>query len=252
LLRILTFITLVFLSSEFANAQKKGDFFIGPLIGINLITSSGDGIDSVNQEFDNLGEIYNSMDGITFSGGISNRQLPILGFFIDYYFLNNIAFYSSFSYSQKGFTINEKSSITIGYDYEANSSIKVNLNYVTLPLLIKYHSKNGIQIFGGISLNYCESDRVISQINETYEVLDTISGNIVSVNTSSNNRDDYADFFNNSHATRLITGYQLGISYRLHRFNFSLRLENNDSFGKIYNTKNNYNQAVQFCTEIIF
>ena len=119
-------------------------------------------------------------------------------------------------------------------------------------LLIKYHIKNGVQIFGGVSLNYCESDRVISNIEETYEVLDTISGNIVSVNTSSNNKEDYADFFNNTDAKKLIAGFQIGIAYKIDKFNFSLRLDNNDSFGRIYNTKNNYNQAVQLCTEIIF
>ena len=251
MLRNLVFIILILLSSSFAAAQKKGDFVIGPLIGINIINSSGNGIDSINQEYDNLSQIYNSIDGITFSGSTSNRQLLNLGFFIDYYFLNNISFYTSISYSQKGFSINETTTITTGYDYESNSSIKVNLNYASLPLLIKYHIKNGVQIFGGVSLNYCESDRVISNIEETYEVLDSISGNIVSVNTNSNNKEDYADFFK-SDVKKLIAGFQIGIAYKINRFNFSLRLDNNDSFGRIYNNKNNYNQAVQLCTEIIF
>jgi len=236
---------------KFFNAQNQGDFFIGPLFGINFVSSGGSGIDSINQYYLYKSQEYVDFDGVNGSGGIENRNLLNFGLFIDYYFLNNIAFYSSLSYSQKGFIINEETSITTGYNYQIDLERKINLNYITLPLLIKYHFKNGIQLFGGYSLNYCEYDAVISQTTENYETLDTISGNIVTIIENSSSRDDYADSFG-SDANTLTTGYQIGISYALKRFNFSFRIDNTSSFGKINDSKNNYNRTLQFCTGVNF
>ena len=232
-------------------AQEQGDFFIGPLFGINFVSSGGSGIDSVNQYYLDKSKVYVDFDGVNYSGGSQNRNLLNFGLFIDYYFLNNIAFYSSLSYSQKGFIINEVISITTGNDYQFEEEKKINLNYVTLPLLIKHNFQNGIQLFGGYSLNYCEYDAVKSQTTLNYESLDTISGNIINISDNSSYREDYADSFG-SDANTLTTGYQFGISYALKRFNFSFRIDNTSSFGKINDNKNNYNRTLQFCIGVNF
>tara|TARA_B110000003_G_C16523041_1_gene485827 strand:- start:237 stop:1001 length:765 start_codon:yes stop_codon:yes gene_type:complete len=250
-IRSLFFILLLFFTYFKINGQQKGDFNIGPLFGVNLNIPSGEGIDSLLILYQNTSEYYDDIDGVSFNSNITNRYQSNIGIFFEYYFLENIALYSSISYSQKGFIIKEKTIIDIGLYTKQDSLSKINLNYINLPFLLKYHFKNKIQIFGGISLNYCESDRVYSNSNLTYQILDS-EGNTNTINEESNSRIEFSKFFNTRPPNQMLYGYQVGIAFELMKFNFSLRFDNSTSFGKLLNYNKNYINTIIFYTALSF
>jgi len=248
-------IILFFVIGFFSNislSQNKGDFNITPLIGINYITVVGDGIDSLNQQIKEQAELYNAIEGINSSGGIYSKIGLNAGFFLDYYFKNNIAFCTGLFYSQKGFVVKNSFDLTIGYDYQINEEKKVNLDYLDFPLLFKYHFNSGIEISGGLLLSFLISDRVLIESTETYETTDSISGNIITVTEYNSDREDYDDVIDDREANLLLTGFQIGVSYTLKRLNFSFNLHKNSSFGKIVDMKNNQNINLQFCAGYSF
>ena len=233
-------------------AQNKGDFIIGPVFGINYATAVGDGIDSLNQQMRGQAELYNIIDGVSISGEISSRTGFNAGFFLDYYFINNIAFCTGLSYSQKGYVVKNSFDLTIGYDYTFDEVRKVNLNYLDFPLLLKYHFNNGIEFSGGLLLSFLESDKVLIESTEIYQTNDSISGNIITITEHTSDREDYNDIVDDNEANALVYGLQLGLSYTIKRLNFSLKFNKNSSFGKIVDMKNNQNINLQFCTGYSF
>lgn len=248
-------IILFFVIGFFSNislSQNKGDFNITPLIGINYITVVGDGIDSLNQQIKEQAELYNPIEGISSSGGIYSKIGLNAGFFLDYYFKDNIAFCSGLFYSQKGFVVKNSFELTIGYDYQIKEEKKVNLDYLDFPFLLKYHFNSGIELSGGLLLSFLISDRVLIESTETYETTDSISGNIITVTEYNSDREDYDDVIDDREANLLLTGFQIGVSYTLKRLNFSFNLHKNSSFGKIVDMKNNQNINLQFCAGYSF
>ena len=233
-------------------AQNKGDFTIGPVFGINYVTVVGDGIDSLNQQIKALNEPYNSIEGINSEGGIYSRTGFNAGFSLDYYFIDNVAFCTGLSYSQKGFIEKNALEITIGLDYKKEDEKRINLNYFDFPLLLKYHLNNGIEFSGGLLLSFLESDKVLIESTEIYQANDSISGNIITITEHNNEKDDYDDVIDSNDPNALVYGLQLGISYTIKRLNFSLKSNKNSSFGKIVDMKNNQNINLQFCAGYSF
>ena len=233
-------------------AQNKGNFTIGPLFGINYVTVVGDGIDSLNQQINALNEPYNSIEGINSEGGLYSKIGFNVGFSLDYYFIDNIAFCTGLSYSQKGFIEKNSLEITIGLDYKKEEEKRVNLNYFDFPLLLKYHFNNGIELSGGLLLSFLESDKVLIQSTETYQTNDSISGNIITITENTSDRKDYDDIVDDNEANALLTGFQIGVSYRIKRLNFSLILNRNNRFGVVAGKTKNSNVAFQFCTRVNF
>ena len=246
------FLLLISILPILTIAQNKGDFIIGPVFGINYATAVGDGIDSLNQQMRGQAELYNIIDGVSISGEISSRTGFNAGFFLDYYFINNIAFCTGLSYSQKGYVVKNSLELTIGYDYTFDEVRKVNLNYLDFPLLLKYHFNNGIEFSGGLLLSFLESDKVLIKSTEIYQTNDSISGNIITITEHTSDKEDYDDIVDDNEANALVYGLQLGFSYAINRLNFSLKFNKNSSFGKIVDMKNNQNINLQFCTGYSF
>ena len=233
-------------------AQNKGNFTIGPLFGINYVTVVGDGIDSLNQQIKASNEPYNSIEGINSEGGLYSRIGFSAGFSLDYYFIKNVAFCTGLSYSQKGYIEKNALEITIGLDYKKEEEKRVNLNYFDFPLLLKYHFNNGIVLSGGLLLSFLESDKVLIESNVTYQTNDSISGNIITITENTSDRKDYDDIVDDNEANALLTGFQIGVSYRIKRLNFSLILNRNNRFGVVAGKTKNSNVAFQFCTRVNF
>ena len=241
-------IILLFAIGFFSNiciAQNQGDFNITPIIGINYITVGGDGIDSLNQEIKKDTQQYNSIEGISSSGGIYSKIGLNAGFFLDYYFRNNVAFCSGLFYSQKGFILMNSFDLTIGYDYQIKEQIKVNLNYLDFPLLLKYHFNSDIELSAGLLLSFLVSDRVLIESIKTYETADSISGNIITLTEHNSDREDYDNIIDDNEANSLLTGFQIGVSYTFKRLNLSLNLHKNSSFGNIVGIDKNQNIVSQ-------
>ena len=233
-------------------AQNKGDFTIGPIFGVNYVTVVGDGIDSLNQQIKALNEPYNSIEGINSEGGLYSKIGFNAGFSLDYYFIDNVAFCTGLSYSQKGFIEKNALEITIGLDYKKEEEKRINLNYFDFPLLLKYHLNNGIELSGGLLLSFLESDKVLIESTETYQTNDSISGNIITITEYTSDRKDYDDIADDNEANALLTGFQIGASYTIKRLNFSLNLNRNNRFGAVAGKSKNSNVALQFCTRVNF
>jgi len=233
-------------------AQNKGDFTIGPIFGINYVTVVGDGIDSLNQQIKALNEPYNSIEGINSYGGLYSKIGFNAGFSLDYYFIDNVAFCTGLSYSQKGFIEKNALEITIGLDYKKEEEKRINLNYFDFPLLLKYHLNNGIELSGGLLLSFLESDKVLIESTETYQTNDSISGNIITITEYISDRKDYDDVVDDNEANALLTGFQIGVSYTIKRLNFSLNLNRNNRFGVVAGKSKNSNVVFQFCTRVNF
>ena len=229
-----------------------GDFSIGPVFGINYVTVVGDGIDSLNQQIKALNEPYNSIEGINRSGGLYSKIGFNAGFSFDYYFIDNVAFCTGLSYSQKGFIEKNALEITIGLDYKKEEEKRINLNYFDFPLLLKYHLNNGIELSGGLLLSFLESDKVLIESTEIYQTNDSISGNIITITDHKSDRKDYDDIVDDNEANALLTGFQIGVSYTIKRLNFSLNLNKNNRFGVVAGKSKNSNVVFQFCTRVNF
>ena len=233
-------------------AQNKGDFSLGPVFGVNYVTTIGNGIDSIKQQIKDNIEYYEAFDGVSSSGKIYAKTGFNAGFFLDYYFIDNIAFCTNLLYSQKGYVVKTSIESSIGYDYKIKEEIKVNLNYLDFPLLLKYHFKNGIELSGGLLLSFLVSDKVITEATEIYETIDSVSGNIVTVTEHTTEKDDYDDVIDNNDPNALLTGFQIGISYAIKRFNILIKINKNSSFGDIQNIGNNKNITLQFQLGYVF
>ena len=224
---------------------------MGPILGINYVTATGDGMDAIKQQIKDDIEYYEAFDGVNSSGGVHARTGFNAGFFLNYYFIDNIAFCTGLSYSQKGYVVKNSFELTTGYDYKIEEEIKVNLNYLDFPLLLKYHFKNGIELSGGLLLSFLESDKVITEASEIYETKDNISGNMITVNEHTTEKDDY-DVIDNNDPNALLTGFQFGVSYTIRKINFSIKINRNSSFGDIQNIGNNQNITLQFQLGYVF
>ena len=233
-------------------AQNKGDFTIGPIFGVNYVTVVGDGIDSLNQQIKALNEPYNSIEGINSEGGLYSKIGFNAGFSLDYYFIDNVAFCTGLSYSQKGFIEKNALEITIGLDYKKEEEKRINLNYFDFPLLLKYRLNNGIELSGGLLLSFLESDKVLIESTETYQTNDSLSGNIITITEHTSDRKDYDDIVDDNEANALLTGFQIGFSYTIKRLNFSLNLNRNNRFGVVAGKSKNSNVVFQFCTRVNF
>lgn len=133
----------------------------------------------------------------------------------------------------------------IGLDYKIEEKMSVNLNYLDYPILIKYHLKNGIELSGGVLLSFMLSDNIVTQTTEVYERYDSL-GNITKITSNITDKTYYNKKVDDKNPNNLLSGFQIGISYTIKRFDLRLLLNKNTSFGNIQNISNNKNITFQF------
>lgn len=233
-------------------AQNKGQFIIGPVLGINYATVFGDGIDSLNQRYASEQDQYTSIPGISSDGAIYSRIGLNAGFSLEYYFIDNIAFSTGLLYSQKGFIEHNSLEINTGLDFKQDERKKINLNYFDLPLLVAYQLKHGIKLSGGLILSFLVSDKVLIELTEIYQINDSLSGNIITITEHTSDQKDYDDVVDNNDPNALLTGIQIGASYTIKRLNFSINLNRNNRFGHVAGKNKNNHLVFQFCTRLYF
>ena len=167
-------------------------------------------------------------------------------------FVDKIAFSTGVSYSQRGYVIQNSWEYTTGLDFKHDQETRVNINYFDWPLLLRYHFTNGFELSGGLLFAFMESNKVITETTQIFETTDSISGNVITVTEYNDDRDDYDDIISNNPPNKLISGFQVGISFVLKRVDISFKYNKTSSFGKIGDQKNNRNITWQLCTGIHF
>jgi len=179
-------------------------------------------------------------------GDIFSKKGFNVGFFINYYLLNNLAFNTNLTLSQKGFNIKKSFELTAGFDYQITEKTKINLNYIDFPLLLKYHIGKDFEISSGLLLSCLISDKVATESTEIYETSDSLYGNPITIIEYTLIEESYNKKFDLREPNKILTGFMFSISYVMNRINLALNIHSNSSFGYIYNLGNNKNISLQF------
>ena len=120
--------------------------------------------------------------------------------------------------------------------------ISTNLNYIDIPIGVKYATYEGFELSGGFILSFLASDNV----NTDYD------------NDQSNSSDpfddidDYEDMWGED-PEDFLTGFQLGVGYTFNeKFNISFKLQKTGEFGEIGDKDENKNLTLQLSTGLYF
>ena len=155
------------------SAQKKGDIKFGIFTGANYAMPFGDDMEDLKEELeDQIEDVEQNGDA---SGGVYGKLGFHLGFGMDYYIKDNLAISSNLSYSEKGFStrletetendqyvdfypnppsIGPVTSEIITLSQSTKAEMDVYLDYLDLPIGVKFQTDNGVTIFGGLLFSF--------------------------------------------------------------------------------------------------
>ena len=253
-----------------AQYGRGGDVKFGIVGGLNVAYPVGDDMEDFIDDFDDQIDYIDDQSGTDAKGGIKPRIGMHLGFSVDFPIADNLYIASGAIYSQKGFVVKQEIKQDgysggfvytgpgngypyysgYGYGYFTGSSysgttkmkISTNLNYIDIPIGVKYATYEGFELSGGFILSFLASDNV----NTDYD------------NDQSNSSDpfddidDYEDMWGED-PEDFLTGFQLGVGYTFNeKFNISFKLQKTGEFGEIDDEDENKNLTLQLSTGLYF
>jgi hypothetical protein len=273
--KLITFLFTVMLTISLS-AQ---DVRFGIVGGLNVAYPVGNDMEDAIEDFDDYIDYADDQSGVDAEGGIKPRIGMHLGFSVDFPIADNLYIGSGLIYSQKGFVQkmdykNDGYSNTnfvytgnsfdnyygypyYGYGYMNTTSgssssidrrVAVQLNYIDLPIGVKYATDEGFELSGGIIVSILASDNVKAEIdvdgtgNDSYyeEYFEDEIGN------------DYEDLFDDD-PRGFLTGLQLGVGYTFNeKFNVSFKVQKTGNFGEIDDEDDNQNLTLQLSTGLYF
>ncbi len=247
--RILSIILITLLSFSVSAQIGEGDKRFSFVGGLNISYLNGDDGEDVVDDFEDMIDDYDDQAGVSAEGGIKPRIGMHLGFGYDYFIADNIAINSGLIYSMKGFRIKQDISGTTtsgSYPFyytnsiDSESDIKINLNYIDIPIGVKYVTDEGFELSVGVVISMLASDKV------DYDVDDSNSYYY----NSQDEPEDYEDMFGEDPEGRVM-GYHLGVGYHFNeKFSVSFKLQQGGEFGEIAGDDENKNMTLQFSTGI--
>ena len=131
-------------------------------------------------------------------------------------------------------------------DVEQKVSLATQLNYIDIPIGVKYATDEGFELSGGFIVSVLASDNVEGEIdydgpgNDSYyeDYFDDI--------------DDYEDAWDDD-PKGFLTGLQLGVGYTFNeKFNISVKVQKTGNFGEINDDNDNQNLTLQLSTGLYF
>lgn len=261
LIAILCAVTLTFSLS----AQRQGDVKIGMIAGANYAIPVGSDMEDAKDDFEDYIDYVDDQPGGDASGGIKPRLGFHLGMSFDYYLADNIALATGLSYSQKGFRIVAESSLKRDqYWYNWNTGASgfaqiedesyqktvTKLDYLDLPITVKYQTDEGFNIFGGLMIAFLIGDEVKAEYDNKDESVDNY-GNVYTYSDDDTDTDDFEDFWGEDPEGTL-TGFMFGIGYSTDTYNIAFKLNKTSNFGELGNEDDNQNMTLQLSTGIYF
>ena len=266
--KIFTILCAVLLTfSLSAQYGRGGDVKFGIVGGLNIAYPVGDDMEDLIDDFDDMIDYNDDQSGVDAGGGVKPRIGIHFGFSVDFPIADNLYIASGAIYSQKGFVVkseiesdgssgyfnytgNSFDTYYSGYGYgyftgESTSSktktkISTNLNYIDIPIGVKYATDEGFELSGGLILSFLASDNVNYDYddNSSYDPGDDI--------------DDYEDMWGED-PEDFLTGFQIGVGYTFNeKFNISFKLQKTGEFGEINNEDENKNLTLQLSTGLYF
>ena len=209
--------------------------------GVNYAIPMGEGVDDLKDDIEDDIEDYEDDDRYDMDiakGGVYGRTGFHLGLSVDYALSDLLGVYSSLSYSQKGWTESTHYEGTYEEDYYYSGPIdfmtinemKVNLNYLDLPIGMRYKISENVHVFGGLLVSFLLSDDDNVEYEYEYEYDGSSYGD--------DDEEDFEDYFGEDPEKRL-SGIQLGIDYIKGNKSISLKMNKNSSFGEVNYSDNN-------------
>ena len=232
-------------------SQDGGDFRFGVSTGLNFALPVGEDIDDWKNAIDDYVDYYDDYDQ-DYEESLKPRVGLNLGITMDYFLADNFSLSTGISYSQKGFVWKQNSEREFSdydynnYEYESEEAtldqkVKVNLNYLDIPITLRFASDDGFEIFGGVVLGLLMSDKVnasasydgsIDYWEEYYEDF-------------GDDMEDYKDAFGEK-PEGTVTGLTFGLGYTIdEQINISLSGQQTSSFGETPYGDDNHNLTIQ-------
>ena len=235
------------------------DVKFGIVGGLNIAYPVGNDMEDYIEDVDDQIDYYDDQSGIDAEGGIKPRIGIHLGFSVDFPIADNLYIGSGLIYSQKGFVIkNELKGEQIYYngnypynnysyvDVERKSRVDIQLNYIDIPIGVKYATDDGFELSGGFIVSILASDNVKVEID--YDG----PGYSSDYEDYYDDVDDYDDLFDEDPES-MLTGLQIGVGYTFNeKFNISFKLQKTGNFGEINNDDDNQNLTLQLSTGLYF
>ena len=266
--KLFTILCAVILTFSLAAQDVK----FGIVGGLNIAYPVGDDMEDFIEEVEDEIDYADDLTGVDAEGGVKPRIGMHLGFSVDFPIADYLYISSGAIYSQKGFVVKQEieqdgssgyfyytgnnwDTYYPGYGYgyftgsnsASKTKIKVstNLNYIDIPIGIKYATDEGFELSGGFILSFLASDNVNADYDNdnnssyySYDPFDDI--------------DDYEDMWGED-PEDFLTGFQLGVGYTFNeKFNISFKLQKTGEFGEINDEDENKNLTLQLSTGLYF
>jgi hypothetical protein len=245
----ITYLIFVSLLSFNISAQTSaGDSRFGFVAGVNASYLNGDDGEDYVDDLDDAIDYLDDQQGVDAEGGIKPRIGMNIGFTYDNFVADNIALNTGFIYSMKGFVAKQevKGNQTYNnYTYntvDIESKIAVQLDYIDIPIGLKYATDEGFEITGGLVLSILANDKI------DYDVDD------ISYYAYNNNDEpeDFEDLYDED-PEKTIIGLNIGVGYTFNeKFNVSFKLQQGGELGEIGNEDENKNLILQLSAGVYF
>jgi hypothetical protein len=232
------------------SAQRQGDTKFGLVAGMNAAYPVGDDMeDFIDDWEDEYIDDYDDMEQFDTEGGVNPRIGMHLGASFDYFLADNVALSSGIIYSQKGYVMRQKTERDdYLVDYSQDIRLATQLDYIDIPIGIKYVTDEGFEISGGLIVSILASDKV----NGSYEYEEDGTQNDDYYDDYFDDIDDYEDMWDEDPEERL-TGFQAAVGYTFNeKFTISFKIQKTSNFGDNDYGDDNQNLTLQLSTGFSF
>lgn len=246
----------------FNSSAQFDDIKFGFIGGVNATYLVGDDGEDIVEDYDDYVDYIDDQSGSDAEGGIVPRIGMHLGLTLDYPLdigMGNLSLSSGLIYSQRGFALDldvdrDAYDIYSGWgpsgpyyttvpSQSVETHLSINLNYVDIPLSVKYHADGGFHLSAGVMISKLVSDVVTMKADG--DDANDIEDNFDDV-------DDYEDYFDED-PEETLNGMHVGVGYTFNeKFTLLLNIQKTGEFGDIGNDDENENLTFQLSTGISF
>jgi hypothetical protein len=215
--------------------------------GVNYSNPFGEGIEYIKEYYELLEE-NSPLQGSPNTAVVNGRIGLNIGLNIDYNIIENLSLSSGLSYSEKGMNMKSEmfnldwltdntGQIVGEFIIKGNTSVNTKMNYINVPILIKYNTTKGFYIGGGLNISFLINESV-NLISSSVVIDDTSNtGDISDIENYmlQNNIDidsDWDSYFGYKDPEGMVIGTQLVLGYNINRYDLSFRINSSGNFAK--------------------
>ena len=253
-IKILLFSLLLCFSASAQSSLRPIQFSL--IGGLNFAFPVGDDMDDLKDAFDDYED--NDYNGQDYDAAVLPRIGVNFGFGLDYFLSDQLSINSGLRFSQKGFKTcieveRDAYQIYQGYPnygyttvpgYEASQKLSVNLNYIDLPIGLKFNNNDNFDLFGGLMYSFLVSEKLSWNIDDSQDS--------DAEDEYDDEYEEYEDFFGEDPETTTI-GFYIGFGINLNeQMALQLNIQKTSNFGDTPFGDDNQNLTLQLTTAYKF